>query len=218
MTDRPRLIETLRVEPGGDLPLLEGHLARLQASALALGYGVDIAAVRTLLLQRAAGLDAHQSWRLRLLLACDGHCTLEHGPLHTPPDPLRVVVTGPRQGKARNWLQHKTTFRPWYESATDWLAQHPDIFDVLYWDEDGMMCEGSRSTIYVQADDGSWLTPPLSAGVLPGVQRAALLQSGRVREAPFSRDTFRRATRRRISNALRGWRDIQIVDTPTLPD
>src|SRR5690606_12861198 len=104
MTDRPRLIETLRVEPGGDLPLLEGHLARLQASALALGYGVDIAAVRTLLPQRAAGPDAHQSWRLRLLLASDGHRPLENRPQPTPPDPLRVVVTGPRQGKARNRL------------------------------------------------------------------------------------------------------------------
>ena len=209
VTPPPRLIETLRVEPGGTLPLLEGHLTRLQASCAALGYPApDIAALREQLTQRAAQLDTARAWRLRLLAGHDGSHTLEHSPLATPGDPLPVVLRGPRDGGAAFWLRHKTTHRPWYEDAARWLAGHPTVFDILYWNEDGMMCEGSRSNLYMLASDNRWLTPPLSSGALPGVQRQALLQAGLAHEAPISRDAFLQARAWRISNALRGWRDV----------
>jgi len=212
---RPHLIETLRVERGGAMPLLEGHLDRLRASCAALGHAApDIAAIREELARCAAGLDTGQAWRLRLLTAPDGRHTLEHGPLATPQDPLPVIVTGPRKGGSEFWLRHKTTHRPWYEDAAAWLAAHPHIFDILYWNGHGEMCEGSRSTLYMQSEDGRWLTPPLRAGLLPGVQRAALLRAGRAEEAAIDRDTFLRASAWRISNALRGWRDVVLVDTP----
>lgn len=212
MTSRPQLIETMRVEAGGTMPLLDGHIARLQASCAALAYATpDIEALRRELSHRVRSLDPTQTWRLRLLVAEDGSWSLDQGPLATSPDPLAVVVTGPRRSGDEAWLCHKTTRRPWYEDAARWLADHPDIFDVLYWNDEGLMCEGSRSNLYMQADDGTWLTPPLGAGLLPGVQRAALLQAGLVREHAFTREAFLEARARRISNALRGWRDVVIA-------
>lgn len=209
---QPHLIETMRLEPDGTVPLLEGHLARLRHSCSALGYSTpDAAGIQSLVARRAAELGTGQSWRLRLLTAPDGTFTLEHGPLATPPGPLPVVVEGPRQQGATFWLQHKSTYRPWYEKAEAWLASQSDVFDVLYWNEHGEMCEGSRSNLYMLAPDGRWLTPPLTSGALPGVQRAALLQAGLVHEAAVSRADFLGARAWRISNALRGWRDVVIV-------
>ena len=121
-------------------------------------------------------------------------------------------MQGRRMAGAESWLRHKTTHRPWYESATQWLGSHPDIFDVLFWNENGEMCEGSRSNLYMQAGNGKWLTPPLEAGVLPGVQRQALLQAGLAEEAPVRRDDFLQAKGIRISNGLRGWCDAIIHD------
>lgn len=217
MNARPHLIETLRVEPGGVMPLLDGHLKRLEASCHALGYDTpELERLSAQLTRRAASLPADQAWRMRLLVAPDGDYTIEHGALLTPEGPLPVIVTGPRAPGDDFWLQHKTTRRPWYAAASAWLATQPDVFDVLFWNGEGRMSEGSRSNLYMQAPDGRWLTPPLDAGALPGVQRAALLEAGRVHEADISRDMFLGAKAHRISNALRGWRDAVIVERPEM--
>lgn len=210
----PSLIETMRVEPGRLIPLLELHLERLYRSCTALGYewpGVSV--IRNRVTQSVVLLNKDRSWRLRLLLAPDGALSVEHGPLEPPHGPLPVILSGPRLGGASDWLRHKTTYRPWYEEASAWLQAHPQVFDILYWNENEEMCEGSRSNVYIQRPDGSWLTPPLAAGVLPGVQRQALLQAGLAYETAISREAFLNARARRISNALRGWRDIRLHQT-----
>src|SRR5690606_5250737 len=127
----PSLIETMRIEPGGAMPLLDGHLARLQRSSAALGHvWPGEPALRDQVARAAEGLDAGSWWRLRLLLAPDGGLSIETGPLAPPRPPFKVVAQGPRARGAEAWLRHKTTHRPWYEDATRWLAAHPDIFDV----------------------------------------------------------------------------------------
>lgn len=208
----PSLIETMRLEAGAHIPLLEGHLQRLQRSCSELGYAWPGAVeVREQLKEAVAALDTTRMWRLRLLLAADGRLSLETSPLPTLQLPLKVVVQGPRSSGSEAWLLHKTTHRPWYEEAALWLAHNPEVFDILYWNEDGQMSEGSRSNLYMRTQDGSWLTPPLQAGVLPGVQRQALLEAGLVHEAPILRDDFLAATAWRVSNALRGWCDAVLV-------
>src|SRR5690606_33072288 len=114
----PSLIETLRVERGGATPLLEGHLERLRRSCGALGHPwPGDRAIRELLMERLAGMDAGREWRFRLLLAPDGGLSLERAPLEALSGPLRVAVVGPRTAGAADWLRHKTTHRPWYEDA-----------------------------------------------------------------------------------------------------
>lgn len=208
----PSLLETMRMEPGGLLPLLPGHLERLQDSSAALGYACPSEQeIRQRITQATAGLDAGCWWRLRLLLSANGDLNLETAPLEPPKPPLQVVVQGPRMSGAQDWLLHKTTHRPWYERAAQWLAEHPGVFDVLYWNDAGEMCEGSRSNLYMQNAQGRWLTPNLESGALPGVQRQALLRAGLVSEARITREDFLQAKAIRISNALRGWCDGVII-------
>ncbi|MFL6719754.1 MAG: aminotransferase class IV, partial [Burkholderiaceae bacterium] len=54
--------------------------------------------------------------------------------------------------------------------------------------------------------DGQWLTPPLDAGVLPGVMRGVLLDdpAWRPREARLTLADLRRAGQVVVCNALRG--------------
>lgn len=209
MINAPSLIETMRLEHG-QIALLSGHLRRLTASSATLGYACDAPAVQAQILERCAELDPHQSFRIRLLLARDGHCQISATPLDPTLEPVHIVLQPKPLSADLLWLAHKTTHRPWYEPIQIWLTEHPNIFDVIVSNPQGELCEGSRSTVYVQNDQGFWLTPPLNCGVLPGVQRQALLDAGQVREATLSPADMRAASALRVSNALRGWLDARL--------
>ncbi|VFR17491.1 Para-aminobenzoate synthase, aminase component / Aminodeoxychorismate lyase  len=205
-----QLIETLRVSPQGALPLLNGHLARLARSAQALGWPCDVAAIRQTLLSTAELLPRGDiAHRMRLLLDAAGEISLEHAAL--PPLGRRplLALASERLDSQEHLLRHKTTHRPWYTRATTWLAEHPDHFDVLFLNERDEVCEGTRTNVYILRE-GRWLTPPLSSGVLPGVQRAALLARGEAREAVVTLDDLEQAQGVRLSNALRGWFEVEL--------
>ena len=73
--------------------------------------------------------------------------------------------------------------------------------------EQGYVTEGGRTSIFVKPRGSSeWLTPPVSAGLLPGVMRAALLAnpSLNAREANLSINDVSMADEIMLTNALRG--------------
>ncbi|OQA33351.1 MAG: putative branched-chain-amino-acid aminotransferase [Betaproteobacteria bacterium ADurb.Bin341] len=95
----------------------------------------------------------------------------------------RLALLSPSRIDSRHPLRrHKTTLRPQYEAALQDISARPEIFDVLFCNERGEICEGARSTVFVERD-GRLLTPPLDSGALPGVLRAELLASGQAVEA-----------------------------------
>ncbi|HEY6869814.1 MAG TPA: aminotransferase class IV, partial [Novosphingobium sp.] len=65
----------------------------------------------------------------------------------------------------------------------------------------GVLTEGSFTSLFVERD-GVLLTPPASRGLLPGVLRRSLLDSGRAREADLTIDDL--ADGFVLGNALRG--------------
>ena len=72
--------------------------------------------------------------------------------------------------------------------------------------ERGEVCEGARSSVFVR-EGARLLTPPLRCGLLPGVLRGALLDSGEASEAILSIGDIKAASREgrlRVGNALRG--------------
>lgn len=206
-----QLIETMRVEPGSAVPLLDLHLRRLQASCRDLAYAYPGPPLRAAIRQCVAGLDAGRAHRLRLLLHADGRHALEAAALPATVQPVALRLAAAPLQAEHVWLRHKTTHRPWYEPAQRWLGAHPAYFDVLYCNDKDEACEGSRSNLYVRDDAGVWLTPPVDCGALPGVQRARLLEQGLAREARLSRADLLHASALRVSNALRGWLDAAIV-------
>ncbi len=202
-----QLIETMRVEPGQRLPLLPRHQQRLERSCQALGYAWPGDALLTAINEYVERLDTRISHRLRLLLDSDGRHSLQSSELAATSQPVRIRLNPSPLQADPFWLQHKTTRRPWYADAQNLLEQNRGLFDVVFCNAHGEICEGSRSNVYVQNANNEWLTPPTACALLPGVQRQVLLDTGQVREALITRSDLLNARAIRVSNALRGWLD-----------
>lgn len=198
------LVETLGWHPGEGPRRGERHLARLAASAAELGFACDIDALRREAEALCAGLD--RPTRLRLLLARDGATALVAAPLVTPNLPLRLALAetppAPPEPEALARRRHKTTDRAWCEvPLADARARGFD--EVLFFNDRGEATEGARGNLFLERD-GCLLTPPLACGLLPGILRAELLESGRAREAVLRREDIAGAGRLFMGSSLHG--------------
>lgn len=187
------LIETMAFDPAEGIPLLERHLARMKASAQALGFAFDRHAARNEL--QAATFRLRAPARVRLLLSRNGNVAIGTAPMPAAPEGPVTVALLPRQVAPRDFrLAHKTSDRSVYPRCED-------AFETLYVDAGGYLTEGSFTSIFV-ARGGTLLTPPLSRGILPGVLRAELIETGRAVEAELTPGDL--AGGFFIGNALRG--------------
>jgi para-aminobenzoate synthetase / 4-amino-4-deoxychorismate lyase len=187
------LIETMAFDPEIGIPLLERHLARMKASAQRFGFSFDRHGVRNEL--QAATFRLRDASRIRLLLARSGAIAIGIAPMpERPSEPVQVAIL-PRTVAPHDFrLVHKTSRRDLYPRV-------PDAFETLYTDEEGFLTEGSFTSIFVERG-GVLVTPPLSRGLLPGVLRAELLDSGRAIEGELRPEEL--AGGFFIGNALRG--------------
>ena len=196
------LIETMRLEDG-EFPFLAHHLERLGASAKALGFASNLAEISEVL----AGLALSESegvYRVRVTLAHDGQWKMTSALLPAAEEPTRYLVIADEVLDAEDYLlRHKTTARDRYDRALAALADQPEVFDALFFNTRGELCEGARSSVFIERD-GKLLTPPLACGLLPGVMRRHLLESGRAVECVLTREDVLNAPAIYLANALRG--------------
>jgi len=91
------------------------------------------------------------------------------------PAPLRVALAArARSGAPGDW-SHKSLDRRWVEEC--WRAEADE---TLVWSAGDGPLEGTRSNVFVW--DGACLsTPPVSAGIVPGVVRGVLLDRAAAR-------------------------------------
>ncbi|MFO0582213.1 MAG: chorismate-binding protein [Anaeromyxobacter sp.] len=206
----PSLLETLRLEQGR-YPLLAGHLARLEASARHLGVPLDLAEVQAALARAATpGGDA----RVRLVVAGRGAVEVERAPLPPRVDAaLPVALAAAPVSRRDHRLFHKTTDRAPYDAAR---AARPDAFDVLLFNEEGEATEFTIGNLVAELElpggGVECVTPPRDAGLLAGVQRAALLARGEVVERTVRVADLGRARRLWLVNALRGRVPVTLQD------
>lgn len=187
------LIETMAFDPVEGIALLERHLARMKTSANLLGFAFDRHAARNEL--QAATFRLREPKRIRLLLAWGGAVAIEVAALPAPPaESIAVAIVPMPAPRADFRLRHKTTDRAFYDGARG------DAFEVLF-ERDGQLTEGSFTSLFVERN-GVLLTPPLGLGLLPGVLRGELLDTGRAVEAVLTRADL--AEGFYIGNAVRG--------------
>jgi para-aminobenzoate synthetase/4-amino-4-deoxychorismate lyase len=205
------LFETMRAEDGR-VPRLDAHLDRLQRSADALGFAFARDAAAAQIVSAAAALPADPH-RLRADLAHDGRLVVQSAPLAPLATPVRLrLADAPRPALEARLAEHKTSLRATYDAAVR-AAENDGAFDRLFRNADGEITEGARSNVFVKLD-GRWCTPPLAAGVLPGVMRAQLLADPAwdTVERPLTLDDLRRADALMVCNALRGALPALLVD------
>jgi para-aminobenzoate synthetase/4-amino-4-deoxychorismate lyase len=186
------LIETMAFDPIEGLALLERHLARMKASATAFGFDFDRHAARNEL--QAATFRLREAKRIRLVLAPSGAVAIEVAAMPAMPEAPVAVTIAPLPVAPDDFrLRHKTSDRAFYDEARQGFET---LFEV-----DGQLTEGSFTTLFVERG-GVLLTPPLSAGLLPGILRAELIERGRAVEAALTRADLNHGFF--VGNALRG--------------
>lgn len=190
------LIETMRFDPLDGIAFLERHLSRMKASARVLGFPFDRHTVRNEL--QAATFRLRHPARIRLLLGASGAIAIGASPLPPEPSvPARVAVRPLPVEPADFRLRHKTSRRAFYDRAREAAG----TWEVLFTDPDGYLTEGSFTSLFVERD-GTLVTPPLARGLLPGVLRAELLDSGRAVEGDLTPADLAHGFF--LGNALRG--------------
>jgi para-aminobenzoate synthetase/4-amino-4-deoxychorismate lyase len=193
------LIETMRFDPEGGVPLLELHLERLKASAGALGFAFDRHLARNRI--QALCFDLEGGSTVRLLLARSGAIALEALPLPDPLDePVKCAVLPLPVDDTDFRLRHKTSDRAFHDAARE-AAREAGAAESLLVRDDGRLTEGSFTSLFVERGD-TLLTPPLGLGLLPGVLRRSLIEGGRAVEADLTLDDL--AGGFLVGNALRG--------------
>lgn len=205
------LFETILVDHG-KVQRLSEHLDRMQSSARALRIPFHRLQAISVVESAASTLDVQSSFRLRLDLSPGGELSIATGVLDTISEPVKVFwAKDILQGSVEMFsgdalLRHKINHRTLYDLA--WKkAVELGGFDALFTNEQGFVTEGGRTSIFVKPQGGTeWLTPPVDAGLLPGVMRSALLTDPKInaREANLTIKDVSMADEIILTNALRG--------------
>jgi len=198
------LFETVLVEQGQPR-LLDAHLGRWHRSAALLGMepppirqGLEPLIAATLERSQAGGR------------ALDGALRLNWSRGSAPGRGIDLPAEGEPPLPHRFWLQF-TPLQPTFRPVTTWISQlerrqgtsllsqcktfaygqaiqarrearSAGAEEALLLGTGGELCCGATANLLV-CRGGTWLTPPLASGCLPGVMRGRALELGLVREA-----------------------------------
>ena len=202
-----QLLESLLWEPDSGYFLLEAHLARLADTAVYFNVPLDRAAIERRLIELAPTL--REASKIRLRVSLDGTFAVEAAPLArgVPPQPVRVGLSRAPVDSDTIWLYHKTTRREMYDAAR---ASRPDCDEVILWNERGELTEASMANVVLDLD-GTWVTPPVTSGLLAGTFRGWLLATGQLWERILTPADLRLARRVALINSVRKWQAAILV-------
>jgi 4-amino-4-deoxychorismate lyase len=201
------LIETLRYEPGKACIRAALHLDRMQASATHFGRAFD----RTKAVRMLHEIHADTALRVRLFLDEGDKLTLTTHPFAPLAENTvwKVAIARTRLSSTDPLLAHKTSRRETYDVArAEFPLEAAD--EVVLQNELGHLCEGTITSLFVQGGD-QLVTPHLSSGLLRGVLRQEMLDSGKAIEGTVlagdigAQDFF-------VGNSLRGLMRARLVE------
>lgn len=211
-----RIIETVYWNRQSGYYFLMDHLERLQETADYFLFACDLKSIRARLEEEVSSFGK-DSMRIRLLLAKDGYVTCESCPC-PPPGSLTLPKSPPAEEKPTGkvavssipvdshscWLYHKTTHRALYSQEYE-KASKSGLLDVIFENELGYITEGCISNVIIYLH-GEYLTPPVADGLLAGVMRKKLLDSGetKVIEKSLKYDDLLSAEAVYICNSVKG--------------
>ena len=203
------LLETMRVEHD-QVIRLERHLARLARTA----ERFDVPFRREEVLAAVAGATERRgpisppAARLRLLVSADGTPHAELRPLTPyPASGLRAALAAEPVSRDDLFLCHKTTRRDVYDRRR---GARPDVDEVLLRNAEGELTEFTTGNLVVELDDAR-CTPPRESGLLPGVFREELIETGAVTERVLRPADLPRATAVWLVSSLREWVPVRLV-------
>jgi para-aminobenzoate synthetase/4-amino-4-deoxychorismate lyase len=196
------LIETLRYSRREGFVREALHMDRIRRSAKVFGIPFE----RHCALQRMqdAVAGAADDRRVRLSLSESREISVRTADIEAAPLAHWTYAISPRRvASTDGLLRHKTSWRESFDEELARLAAEFACDEVLFLNEGGEITEGSRTNVFARID-GKLLTPPLSAGVLDGCLRRALIEEGRCVEATLMPEDLEGAEKVFLGNSLRG--------------
>ncbi len=211
------LIETLQYDPASGFVREDLHLARLERSAKTLGLTIDPAHARAVL--RADVRSAQTPQRVRLHVGENGEISIAAQELQPNPPHWTYAISNMRLPSGDALSRHKIDWRETYDGEYARLHALTGCDEVLFLNDKGELAEGSRSNLFVRFGD-ILATPPLSAGILDGCLRRALLDdsASQCSEQILTPADLARACAVFFGNSLRGLIPaIPVTDPPVAP-
>jgi para-aminobenzoate synthetase / 4-amino-4-deoxychorismate lyase len=199
--DGLHLFETLLLEAGGHYRYLDGHLARMAASASALGFRFDREGAGAAL----QGLAEAEKRPLVVRMDLDREGIIELSTREAPPAPaapVSLLVSPFRVDPDDPLLVHKTTRRGFYDREHR-RAVAERCFDALFLNRLDQVTEGGITNIFARFGS-TWITPPLADGLLAGVWRRAFMAEKGALERSLTLEQLLSADEILAGNSVRG--------------
>ena len=164
------LFETLRTEDGS-VQFLARHMRRVVASARVLEIPVPDEDLISRAIDELLVATPHEVGRLRLSFSKDRFIAT-HESYNSESKPLNVMVS--KELSSSVGRQYKV-FPYSGRLALLQEATAAGCDELIQIDKGDRVCEGAVSN-YAFRIDGQWRTPPITAGILPGVIRALAVE------------------------------------------
>lgn len=201
-----QLLESMRLE-NGEYFLFEEHLNRLVNSSQYFKIPIEMKYIINVLDDYAKKHTVGVQ-KVRLLVSETGSVQVEGEEISLAKSTSRPVTlaTSPIM-KENIFLYHKTTNRSVYENHK---VTEQDIYDTLLWNEENELTEFTNGNLVVEWG-GSYYTPPVSCGLLPGTFRSYLLKEQIIEEKILKKNDLGKFTRIWFINSVRKWVPIHII-------
>lgn len=196
------LIETLIWSPKKGYIRGDRHLARLKKSANDLGFSAK--KLKGFLSPNAA-IDQH----VRLSLSRKGELSMRCEDYH-PLTSLKLSISKYPLSPSVQHTSDKITRRAFYDGERERIKNLTGADEVIFLNAENQLCEGSFTSLFIKLKR-QLCTPPLNAGILPGILRGELVETGRAIERHLSLNDLRKADDIYMGNSLRGLIKAEII-------
>jgi len=195
------LFETMRVE-NGKIVFLEEHIERLRLAAEFFLFNFKDKKIRKSLDDKILELDSGGKYKIKLILNKWGSVNIETSNLSLIPDNIKIITSKKRINTQNKFQYFKTANRKLYDDEYQKYSAR-GFFDVIFLNEKDEMTEGSITNIFIRKGN-SWLTPPLTSGILDGIYRSYFLRKmNNAAEKVISVDDLLRADEVKLVNSVR---------------
>lgn len=200
------LFETLRTE-SGSVQLLSRHMRRVIASGRELNIPIPGEDVVSQAIEELLAATPHAVGRLRLSFSIERFIAT-HEAYSSHDEPFKVIVS--QEPSSTVGRQYKVF--P-YSGRLDLLneAIAAGCAEVIQIDRDDRVCEGAVSNFAFRIE-GQWRTPPITAGILPGVIRAVAVEKCGVVVKDLSRSDVISCEAAIVMSSLKIARPITSID------
>ena len=168
---------------------------------LYFAFPFDQEILRQKLEKECQACDPHQDYRLRISLSKSGAIEIERQvltPLNSSFRQAKLCLQDADLKQAFTYF--KTTHRPHLTVGEQ---------EIIYHTADGELLETSIGNLVLKID-GKLYTPPSTLGILPGIYRQHLLESGQVEEKVLTIEDLKQAEVIYGCNAVRGLYELKI--------